>query len=77
MVTKMTYEEMEAAHAVVSIRNALLQLQVFKDKREAAIPMVLKMTNILADGGVEARDLWEFEFWVSLLGYLKTDCPGH
>lgn len=67
----MTYTEREAATAITNIENALLQLETFATKRNAAIPIIEQVIFDLRDGGVEVRDEFRLNFFESLLQHLK------
>lgn len=67
----MTISEREAATSITNIENALLQLEVFAAKRNAAIPIIEQVIFDLREGGVEVRDEFRLNFFESLLQYLK------
>lgn len=56
----------DAITAVTNIENALLQLECFPNKRKAALEMIDQILAEMNDGGLEARDKWRHDLFISI-----------
>ncbi len=72
----MTYHERQAVFAAESVDNGIFQLECFRHKAEAAIPVLQQMVRDLADGGLETRDVFRSCFFESLIKHLREVHPA-
>ena len=67
------YTRRDAIAAVTNIDNAILQLEVFKEKAEVVIPIIDQIIYEIEDGGVGYGVRWRHNFWHDFRAHLVND----
>jgi len=71
MRNKLVYNQRQAAHLVVSIEDAILELEMFKYKAQGAISIIEDVCQEMTDPEIDPRDQWRYDLLQGLIQHLK------